>query len=88
MFTVLRERINRSRVEERFEAGQAAQCDANLAQLCRIDPDAARIFTVSFTDAHRDPALQDQLTAQVKAYAIAKHAVGRLDLYNQLFNGI
>lgn len=88
MITALRERITRNRADNELERQQAAQCDTNLAQLKAADPDAARIFTTGFTAAHRNPALQNQLDEQIKAYATAKHAVGRPDLYNQLFNGI
>lgn len=78
----------RAREDDRIEREDAALCDANLARIRRIDPDADRIFAVGFTDAYRSPALQDRLTEQVKAYAVAKSDQGRMDLYHALFAGL
>lgn len=77
----------RGREDDRIEREDAALCDANLARIRTIDPDADRIFTTSFTDAYRDPAAQDRLTEQIKDYAAAKSAQARMDLYHAIFAG-
>ncbi|GLW74992.1 hypothetical protein Kpho02_72890 [Kitasatospora phosalacinea] len=81
----LRTWIERRRAEEELEAADAARADGNLACLKREDPDAARIFTATFTAARRDRRTQDQLVAQLQEYAVLKHQAGRMDLYGQIF---
>lgn len=67
------------------EARSAARCDANLNRLRTTDPDAARIFTVTFTRARNSLDLQLQLTSQLQDYAGLKHQQGRMALYDEIF---
>ncbi|MET9183455.1 hypothetical protein ABZX88_35370 [Kitasatospora aureofaciens] len=82
----------RGRLDDRTEKEGAARCDANLARLRAVDPDADRIFatagTTPFGDAYRDPALQARLAERIQRYAGAKNGAGRMDLYNALFAGL
>ncbi len=74
----------------RMERAAAAHLDANLARLIATDPDAARIFE----PGEFSRALEDlygfgvQHDERVQAYAAAKHAQDRMDLYGQLFAGL
>lgn len=63
----------------------AARCDANLNRLRTTDPDANRIFTVTFTQARNSLDLQTQLSNQMQDYAALKHQQGRMDLYDQIY---
>jgi hypothetical protein len=77
-----------ARDEEVQERAAAELLDRNFARLRKADPDLDRIFSTTFLDAHRDDRARDRLTEEIKAYATAKHAAGRMDLYNALFAGL
>ncbi|MFD7982135.1 hypothetical protein ACFV4M_01980 [Kitasatospora indigofera] len=77
-----------ARDDEAYERACAELLDGNLARLRRADPDLDQIFSTTFLDAHRDDRARDRLTEEIKAYAVAKHAAGRMDLYNALFAGL
>ncbi|MFF9785666.1 hypothetical protein [Streptomyces nigrescens] len=69
------------------EAYVAAVQDANLKRLRQLDPDADRIFRLTFTDALVDPSRCGELGDALKQYGAAKHAAGRMDLFGALFAG-
>lgn len=68
------------------ESSYAWIMDANLARLRHIDPDAA-LITVDFVDALCDPRLYKEQGRSHRAYTAVKHAQGRLDLWDSLFDG-
>ncbi len=91
MISTLLERITGRRAaaeEEAQERAAAELLDRNLASLRRQDPDLDRIFSSTFLAAHRDDRVRDRLVDEIRAYAVAKHAAGRMDLYNALFAGL
>lgn len=71
--------------DEWAEARDATRHDANLNRLRAADPDAARIFTVTFTQARDSLDLQIQLSNQMQEYAAIKNRQGRMDLYDQIY---
>lgn len=76
----------RTLLDHELELSEATQTDANLARLMGSDPDAAVIFDPGdFTRCLNDPDYGYELGRRLEAYAGAKHAVGRMDLYYQLF---
>ncbi|MDH6125942.1 hypothetical protein [Kitasatospora sp. GP82] len=74
--------------EEAQERAAAELLDGNLARLRRQDPDLDRIFAIGFMQVHHDQTLSTRMAGQVQAYATAKHAQGRMDLYGALFAGL
>lgn len=84
----LLDRLNRDRMNcEPFELADAERMEANRQELHRIDPDAVRILTTNIIDAHRSWAVNARFSEENRAYAAAKHAAGRMDLYHRLFAG-
>lgn len=73
-------------LEHELELSEATQTDSNLTRLMASDPDAAVIFDPGdFTRCLHDPDYGYELGRRLEAYAAAKHAAGRMDLYYQLF---
>lgn len=89
MIAALLDRLTgRARAEEAQEQAAAELLDSNLARLRRQDPDLDRIFTASFVTARHDDWQRGRLVAEIQAYATAKHAQNRMDLYEALFAGL
>ncbi|MFE2911431.1 hypothetical protein [Kitasatospora indigofera] len=91
MLNTLLERITGRKAdpeEQAMERADAEKLDANLGRLRRTDPELDRIFTVTFLAAHHDKHARKRLVEEIEAYAAAKHAAGRMDLYNALFAGL
>jgi hypothetical protein len=64
-------------------------CDQNLVRIRRHDPDADRLFTVSFADAVLgDDDAVGMLGEALAAYGAAKHQEGRMDRFFALFDGV
>lgn len=61
--------------------------EANRQHLIAIDPDAARILTINFTQVLDKPENSRAIADIAAAYCEAKHAAGRMDLYYRLFAG-
>ncbi|TLQ39459.1 hypothetical protein [Streptomyces marianii] len=79
----------REATELAWEAAGARVQDANLARLRKEDEDADRLFPPGpvFTDALVDDNVMRLLGTALETYGTAKHAAGRMDLFQRLFDG-
>ena len=73
---------------EPTETANATRMEANRQLLIREDLDAKRILTTSFEIGQASWKDNGVLTNQMAAYADAKAAANRIDLYHRLFAGI
>jgi hypothetical protein len=73
---------------EQADIDGARIVEANRQKLIRSDPDAARILTISATEALNSKRLFFRQTDEIVEYAKAKHAKGEMRLYKALFAGI
>jgi hypothetical protein len=79
----------REAAELAWEAATARLQDAKLARLRTEDADADRLFPPgpAFTDALVDDDIMRHLGTALETYGQAKHAAGRMDLFQRLFAG-
>lgn len=70
------------------ETANATRMEANRRHLRQIDPDAARILATDCEAGQLSWKVNKRLTAEMDAYATAKHKQGRMDLYSALFAGV
>lgn len=81
--------LHRDRMNpEQADVDGAERVESNRETLIRTDPDAARILHTSAIDSVHSWKASATFASELKEYAAIKNAAGRLDLYNQLFQGI
>jgi hypothetical protein len=70
---------------EPFELAAAERMEATRQHLIHTDPDAAQILATNIVTAHQSWKVNAIFSREIREYAVAKHAAGRMDLYHQLF---